>query len=169
MRAVARASWRGQQRALLTQTPYSLSLSRRQPLPPQRMDPTRAPLPPLQPLSCCSPLPPPAPSHGLTSRCAAGPQNGEGLPYTLTSMQPLTAPFLHALQTVTAAQATSMARSLPQQQIDKGAVWMAVIAGAMSLFGATLVLENRLPAIARANQAAKESKRIMEVRAWAHR
>jgi hypothetical protein len=56
-----------------------------------------------------------------------------------------------------------MARTLPQQKIDKGAVWATIIVGAMGLFGTTLVLENRLPAISRANQAAKESKRIMEV------
>ncbi len=71
------------------------------------------------------------------------------------------------IQTVTATQATQMARTLPKQEVDKGGVWKVFIGGAVTLFLTTLALENNsslFPAIARANQAAKDAKKASEVR-----
>lgn len=63
-----------------------------------------------------------------------------------------------AVQTVSASQATEMARPLPKpkQAIDKGKVWAIFVGGAVSLFLCTLAVEGNeewFPAISRANQA----------------
>ena len=70
-----------------------------------------------------------------------------------------------ALQTVAPASVTSLARPLPQQRVDKGKVWLIVVTGAVSLFGATVLLENNealFPAIARANKAMAAAQREKE-------
>lgn len=69
------------------------------------------------------------------------------------------------IETVSATQATQMARTLPKQEVDKGGVWKVFIGGAVTLFLTTLALENNsslFPAIARANQAAKDAKKASE-------
>ena len=65
-----------------------------------------------------------------------------------------------------------MARTLPKKDVDKGGIWKVFIGGAVVLFCTALALENNaslFPAIARANQAAKDAKAASEVRirvAW---
>lgn len=71
-----------------------------------------------------------------------------------------------SLQTVPAAQVTSMARALEKPVIDKGRVWIVFIGGAAALFGATLLLENNpafFPSISKANKAAENAIKAAEV------
>lgn len=68
---------------------------------------------------------------------------------------------LFSLQTVAPQEATSFARSLPQQPVNKGKVWLVFLAGATGLFGAAVAIEKNsslFPAIAKANQAMAATK-----------
>lgn len=70
------------------------------------------------------------------------------------------------MQTVAPASVTSLARALPQQKVDKGKVWLIVVAGAVSLFGAAILLENNetfFPAIAKANKAMAQARKAQQV------
>lgn len=76
-------------------------------------------------------------------------------------------PALAELQTVTADQATSMARPLKVQEVKKGRIWLLFVLGASSLFGITVVAENNaawFPAIARANKAMAMSTKGVQQR-----
>lgn len=76
-------------------------------------------------------------------------------------------PAFAELQTVTADQATSMARPLKVQEVKKGRIWLLFILGASSLFGVTVLAENNaawFPAIARANKAMSVSIKAIEQR-----
>ncbi len=71
------------------------------------------------------------------------------------------------VQTVSVASATSMAKPLKEQKVDKEKVWLIFILGAAGLFGGTLLLENNerfFPAIHRANLAISQAKKAAKVR-----
>ncbi len=60
----------------------------------------------------------------------------------------------------------SAAKPIPQQQVNKGKVWLIFVLGAASLFGAAVVLENNstfFPAISRANRAMSITRRQEDV------
>ena len=79
---------------------------------------------------------------------------GAGAAFLLLTASP--GPALAQLETVTADQATSMAKPLKVQSVNKGRIWLVLILGASALFGGAVVLENNeqwFPAIARANKA----------------
>lgn len=72
------------------------------------------------------------------------------------------------LQTVSAASATTIAKPIKEQKVDKEKVWLIFILGAAGLFGGTLLLENNerfFPAIYKANLAMSQAKKAMKVRA----
>ena len=72
-----------------------------------------------------------------------------------------------AVQTVAPQDATSFARTLPKQRVNKGKVWLLFLAGATTLFGAALALEKSsalFPAIAKANQAIAATRETQKVR-----
>ena len=71
-----------------------------------------------------------------------------------------------AEQTVPPATVSSLARALPQQKVEKGKVWLIVVAGAVTLFGAAILLENNemlFPAIAKANKAMSQARKAQQV------
>lgn len=80
-------------------------------------------------------------------------------------------PALAELQTVPADQVTTMAKPLKAQKVNKERIWLLLVLGASSLFGATVLLENNekwFPAISRANKAMaayKQQKENAEARA----
>ncbi|KAL4420966.1 hypothetical protein ABPG77_004595 [Micractinium sp. CCAP 211/92] len=70
-------------------------------------------------------------------------------------------PAAAELSTITAQQATEMAKPLKQQKVNKGRIWALFVLGATALFGTTVVLENNekwFPAISRANRAMKAAQ-----------
>lgn len=70
-------------------------------------------------------------------------------------------------QTVPPATVSSLARTLPKQQVDKGRIWLICILGAAGLFGGTVLLENNekfFPAISKANKAMAQARKQQEVR-----
>lgn len=70
-------------------------------------------------------------------------------------------------QTVAPSEATSFARTLPKQTVNKGKIWVIFLLGATGLFGAALAIERNsklFPAIARANQALAATKAAQKVR-----
>lgn len=74
--------------------------------------------------------------------------------------------YLWTVQTVSAASATTMAKPLKEQKVDKEKVWLIFILGAAGLFGGTLLLENNerfFPAIYRANLAMSQAKKAAKV------
>ncbi|PNW86450.1 hypothetical protein CHLRE_02g086850v5 [Chlamydomonas reinhardtii] len=103
----------------------------------------------------------PASTFGRALRIAAAGVLASGLVW----MSPDVA---HAeMQVVSAAQVTQMAKPLPKQSFDKGRVWTVFIGSAVTLFGATVLVEQNaswFPAISRANQAMKDAtKRLQEM------
>ena len=73
---------------------------------------------------------------------------------------------LSSLQTVTAGEATGMAKPLPKQGVKKGKVWAIFIGGAVSIFATTVLLENNerlFPAIKKANVASQMARQRMQV------
>jgi hypothetical protein len=66
--------------------------------------------------------------------------------------------------------ATSFARTLPKQAVNKGKIWIIFLLGATGLFGAALAIEKNstfFPAIAKANQAmaaTKAAQKVIKVR-----
>ena len=74
---------------------------------------------------------------------------------------------LSPLQTVTAGEATGLAKPLPKQGVKKGKVWAIFIGGAVSIFATTVLLENNerlFPAIKKANVASQMARQRMQVR-----
>jgi hypothetical protein len=70
------------------------------------------------------------------------------------------------LQTVAPQDATSFARTLPKQKVNKGKIWVIFLLGATGLFGAALAIERNttfFPAIAKANQALAATKKAQKV------
>ena len=129
-----------------------------------------APAPPPPPL-LAQPETPPAPKAPVAARrpdrtrctCVA-----VALPWPPQAHTRASPPIpSRPVQTVSAQQATQMARPLPKQQpVDKGKVWAVVVGGATVLFGATLLAENNgawFPAISRANEAMRQVARIAKV------
>ncbi|KAL4434196.1 hypothetical protein ABPG75_000637 [Micractinium tetrahymenae] len=117
----------------------------------------------------------------VAPRCAAGGSSGVGrdaptgpLPALARSLTAAAAALLLAgapaalppptaaeLSTITAQQATEMAKPLKQQKVNKGRIWALFVLGATALFGSTVVLENNdkwFPAISRANKAMKAAQ-----------
>ena len=75
-------------------------------------------------------------------------------------------PPVFVTQTVAPASVTSLAKPLTQQRVEKGKVWLIIVAGAFGLFGATVLLENNealFPAIARANKAMAAAQKARKV------
>ncbi len=73
---------------------------------------------------------------------------------------------LSLLQTVTAGEATGLAKPLPKQGVKKGKVWAIFIGGAVSIFATTVLLENNerlFPAIKKANVASQMARQRMQV------
>jgi len=73
----------------------------------------------------------------------------------------LSPPAWAEIQTVAPSEATSFARTLPKQTVNKGKIWVIFLLGATGLFGAALAIERNsklFPAIARANQALAATK-----------
>ena len=63
-------------------------------------------------------------------------------------------------------EATSFARPLPKQKVNKGKIWVVFLVGATGLFAGALAFERNsklFPAIARANQALAASKAAQKV------
>ena len=59
-----------------------------------------------------------------------------------------------------------MAKPLPKQGVKKGKVWAIFIGGAVSIFAATVLLENNerlFPAIKKANVASQMARQRMQV------
>ena len=74
------------------------------------------------------------------------------------------------VQTVPPATVSSLARALPQQQVDKPKVCHVDVADAVGLFGTAVLLENNealFPAIAKANRAQADARKAQQVpHAW---
>lgn len=71
-------------------------------------------------------------------------------------------PALAEIQTVSATEATQMAKPLKQQPVNKGRIWLLMVLGGTTLFGSTVLLENNetfFPAITKANRALKSQKK----------
>ena len=71
-----------------------------------------------------------------------------------------------SVQTVPPQEATSFAKSLQPQPVNKGKIWLIFLAGATGLFGAAVALEKNstlFPAIAKANQALAATKAAQKV------
>ena len=74
--------------------------------------------------------------------------------------------IIFLLQTVPPQEATSLAKSLQQQPVNKGKIWLIFLAGATGLFGAAVAIEKNsalFPAIAKANQAMAATKAAQKV------
>lgn len=70
------------------------------------------------------------------------------------------------MQTAAPSEAISAAKALPQQEVNKGKVWLLLAGGSAVLFGATIFLEKQsqlFPAISKANQAMTQSRSARQV------
>lgn len=70
------------------------------------------------------------------------------------------------MQTAAPSEALAAAKALPQQEVNKGAVWLLLAGGSAVLFGVTVFLERQtqlFPAISKANQAMSQSKTSRQV------
>lgn len=74
-------------------------------------------------------------------------------------------------QTVPPQEASSLAKPLQQQSVNKGKIWLIFLAGATGLFGAAVAIEKNstlFPAIAKANQAMAATKAAQKVSNFLH-
>lgn len=70
------------------------------------------------------------------------------------------------LQTVAPSTATSIAKPLKSQSVDKNKIWLLFAAGGAGLLGTAILLEQNeklFPAIARANKAMRAAQQMKEV------
>ena len=78
-------------------------------------------------------------------------------------------PAAAEIQTVSASEATKLAKPLQQQPVNKNGIWLLMVLGGGALFGSTVVLENNeklFPAIYKANRAMSAAKNKQQVGTW---